>query len=97
MEDNRDRRMVYEPMWRPIKVFGLPRDYFYILATIVPIIWGLTTNAIIAGAVFAVLYVFGYLVSQKDPEFLLVRLVKVLKLKGRSTVFMKKRGSVYLP
>ena len=84
-------------MWRPIKVFGLPRDYFYLLAPVVSIVWGLTSNAFIAGAILACLYAFGYIMSQNDPEFLLVRLVKVFKLNGKYTLYKKKRARVYLP
>lgn len=95
-DDNRDRRNVYEPMWKPIKTFGIPRDYFYILAVVTPIVWGLSRNILVSFLLFAGLYGYGYFKSQKDPEFMLVHLVRVLKLKRKVVKHKGKPGSVYI-
>lgn len=95
-ENSKDRRNVYESMWRPIKVFGLPRDYFYVIGVVIPLLWGMTQSFLISFGVFSAMYVYGYFKSQKDPEFMLVHLVRLFKLKGKTHKFNGQRGSMYI-
>lgn len=91
-----DRRNVYEPMWRPVKTAGLPRDYFYILAVVTPLVWFISQRLTPAILVFLSLYAFGYFKSEKDPEFMLVHLVRVFKIKRKVRKYKGKRGSMYI-
>lgn len=95
-DSSMDRRNVYEPMWRPVKTAGLPRDYFYILAIMTPLVWFIGQRLIPAALFFVFMYSFGYFKSEKDPEFMLVHLVRVFRIKRRVNKFKGKRGSMYI-
>lgn len=96
MAEFQDRRNVYEPMYRPVKTAGLPRDYFYILAVITPLLWFVTQRLTPPAVFFIGMYAFGYFKSEKDPEFLLVYLVRAFKIKRRANKYNGKSGSMYI-
>lgn len=96
-DDNRDRKNVYEPMWRAIKTFGLPRDYFHIICVVVPPIWGFTQSLFLSLGLLIILYAYGYFKSQKDPEFMLIQLVRMYKIKGKNMKLGNQYGSGYIP
>lgn len=92
-----DKKTVYEPMWMPVRVFGLPRDYFYVIGIICPIAWGFTRSVLVGFASFIILYVYGFVMSNKDQEFFLVWLTKVVRVRSKVVRYQGKRGRVYLP
>jgi type IV secretory pathway VirB3-like protein len=95
--DKSDKKTVYEPMWMPMKVFGLPRDYFYLIGAACPVMWGLTRSMLVGFISFILLYVFGFVMSNKDQEFFLVWLTKVLRVKNKTVTHCGKKGSMYKP
>ena len=83
-------------MWKPVKTAGLPRDYFYILAIVTPLIWFVTQRLTPPAIFFFGMYAFGYFKSDKDPEFMLVYLVRIFKIKRKVRKLNGKRGSLYI-
>ena len=95
--DRSDKVTVYEPLWMPMCVFGLPRDYFYVIGLVCPLAWGFTRSVIIGFSSFILLYGFGFIMSNKDQEFFLVWLNKIVRVKSKITKYQGMKGSVYLP
>lgn len=95
--DTLDKKTVYEPMWMPKVVFGLPRDYFYVIGMVCPIAWGFSKSFIVGMSSFILLYAYGFIKSNSDQEFFLVWLTRVLKVRSKVARYQGKRGSVYLP
>lgn len=96
-ENHKDKATVYEPLWMPMCVFGLPRDYFYVIGVVCPLAWGFTRSVIIGFSSFIILYAFGFVMSNKDQEFFIVWLNRIVRVKGKIVKYQGQRGSVYLP
>lgn len=91
---NDDRWLVYPTMWTPPMVFRVPEEYIKLLLFIV--IFFFLTFGVIGLAVSALVgWIFGAVMASRDPEFLSVWIVKLLRL--QRTGQSGRNGNIYLP
>lgn len=103
MKNSTDRMIVYGTLWKPVFVFGLPRDYLLTISIISTAIWPITRlfakkqSLFVAFIVFFLFWIIGRFKSKRDPEFFTVWLVKLFRIKKTNFTLNKFKGNMYFP
>lgn len=87
-----DRAAIYEYLFTPPKVYGIPRDYTLVVGagalfafiTIWLIFAAPISSYVVAGLVGAALWGFGAVFAKVDAEFMTVRIIRILRLQSVS-------------